>query len=56
MGSQKARLEQLHTQAAIESYDKRMFTALRHSKDRLGLEQDIMRDVLKASRRGHTVN
>jgi hypothetical protein len=48
--AQKARLEQLEAQRQTQTWDKRLSTVLRHSKDRHALETDIMREILKPRR------
>ena len=44
---QKARLELMHTQQSVTSWDKRLMTKLRLARDRKDLEMDIIRESLK---------
>lgn len=54
--AQKAQLEQQAQQRQIERWDKRLATQFRHAKDRRLLRDDIVKDVIRRSKRPHSVS
>lgn len=54
--AQKAHLEQQREQQQRETWDRRLKTQFQHAKDRRLLRDDIVKDVIRRSKRPHSVS